>query len=453
MSSVQDQIDAALQINIDSGGCAGDCGCSCAYNCLRYSTIVARVGVFNIVHETTGFSNYSNAPLDTDCYGTPIRWSTLSARQGLFSTILLTSNINDYVTEANSNAIDATTGFIYSFNTFVSRDAYFYITTLTPSWSNYSSVCLTFDDNACTVGPTGPRGVRGPTGATGPTGMTGFTGPSGPTGAQGMTGETGFTGPSGPTGETGPQGIPGLATNTGATGETGPTGDTGATGSRGQTGFTGPTGLTGSTGPTGPTGFTGMTGFTGPSGIGHTGATGETGETGPTGPEGPPGSATNTGATGATGPSVWSYTGPSNIYYDSGYVGVGTQSPQALFDARGLIYITGLQQGVNYIDLSGVTLGGTTPFYNLPISTGIVSIDGNTLDLSGNSVTVTLDAIGNLGNWMTIMNVADPAFPGLAYDIVLSTPTATGTILAPLSSLSYLWLSNTFYSTWFPMKF
>ena len=440
MSSVQDQIDAALQINIDSGGCGGGCGCTCAYNCVRYSTIVAGVGVFQTVHETAGFSNYSNAALDTDCYGTPIRWSTLSARQGLFSTIVLTPNIDDYVTEVNSNAIDATTGFIYSYNTFVSRDAYFYITTLTPFWSNYSSVCLTFGDNACTVGPTGPRGVRGPTGSRGPTGVTGMTGPSGPTGEQGVMGETGPTGVSGPTGETGPQGDPGSATNTGATGETGPTG---VTGLQGPTGFTG-MGSTGVTGPSGPTGFTGLSG-----------PTGETGETGPTGPQGDPGTGATgeTGETGATGPSVWSPTGTSNIYYDSGYVGVGTQSPQALFDARGLIYIAGLQQGVNYVDVYAATSGGVDSFYNLPYSTGIVSIDANTQDLTTNDIRIMLNAAGNPGNWMTLVNVSDPNYPS-SYNVVLSTTyTTPGTILAPLSSLSYFWLSNTNYADWFPMKF
>ncbi|USO00391.1 MAG: collagen-like protein [Phycisphaeraceae bacterium] len=61
-------------------------------------------------------------------------------------------------------------------------------------------------------GPQGDTGPVGPTGPQGPAGPTGATGPAGPQGPQGDAGPTGATGPqgaAGPEGPQGPQGVPG----------------------------------------------------------------------------------------------------------------------------------------------------------------------------------------------------------------------------------------------------
>lgn len=272
MSSVQDQIDAALEYNLrNSGGsCSGgNCpsGC-CGNNCLQYSTLVARVAVFQTLHENIFYNLYSNTIATSNCFGAPLTYSTLSARNGIFSTIILTNDYFEYITVPTENATDSN-GFVNQYDYFVARDAYFYQTTLNNDYANFSSVCQVYGGAFSAAGPTGamgPRGNTGPQGVTGPTGMTGPTGPTGNTGSTGPTGETGSTGP------------------TGAMGDTGPTGDTGAMG------------------PTGDTGPTGMQGL--PGTATNTGATGPTGSTGCTGPQGTPGSASNTGATGPTGPAV-----------------------------------------------------------------------------------------------------------------------------------------------------
>jgi hypothetical protein len=84
-------------------------------------------------------------------------------------------------------------GTIIKYDTFVARDAYFAVTALTNTCSNFSTYCCNFDPRFSGVGPTGPHGPRG---ATGPTGMTGA----------GATGPTGTTGPAGPMGNAGPAG-------------------------------------------------------------------------------------------------------------------------------------------------------------------------------------------------------------------------------------------------------
>ena len=82
-----------------------------------------------------------------------------------------------------------------------------------------------------------------------------------------------------------------------------------------------PTTAPGATGPTGPQGFTGATG-----------AQGVTGPTGATGAQ---------GVTGPTGPTLWGTTGTNNIYYTTGYVGIGTVSPQVQLDVQGNTNFTG----------------------------------------------------------------------------------------------------------------
>ncbi len=171
---------------------------------------------------------------------------------------------------------------------------------------------LTYDQtagvwkNTTAVGPTGPTGSTGAAGPTGPAGANGAAGPTGPTGAQG---DAGAAGPTGPTGAQGPQGAQGVQGVQGATGPTGPTGDAGATGSAGPTGPTGPTGATGA-------------------------ASSVAGPTGPTGP---------------TGTQPWAANG-SDIYYNSGKVGIGTSSPSS-----------SLHVSVASNDLVRVSGGGTFP--------------------------------------------------------------------------------------------
>ena len=89
----------------------------------------------------------------------------------------------------------------------------------------------------------------------------------------------------------------------------------------------------GATGPTGPAGADGATGPTGP--IGPAGADGATGPTGPAGPAGPVGPA------GADATNYWTESG-SNIYRNSGNVGIGTTSPSANLEVSGTTRITDL---------------------------------------------------------------------------------------------------------------
>jgi endosialidase-like protein/collagen triple helix repeat protein/trimeric autotransporter adhesin len=125
----------------------------------------------------------------------------------------------------------------------------------------------------------------------------GAQGPSGPAGADGA------TGPSGPTGDLG------------ATGPSGPTGDTGATGPSGPDGATGPSGPDGATGPSGPSGPGGPSGPSGPDG-----------STGPSGPSGPQGDDKWIDVPSTT----------TDVYYDSGLVGISTQSPRFPLEVEGV---------------------------------------------------------------------------------------------------------------------
>jgi len=125
----------------------------------------------------------------------------------------------------------------------------------------------------------------------------------------------------------------------GATGATGFIGATGATGIQGTTGVTGPIGYTGATGATGSTGATGPQGSTG-----YIGATGSTGATGYIGATGSTGATGYIGATGATGVAPW-VTSSTNIYYNTGNVGIGVNTPTYTLNVSGAGYIGGVVIG------------------------------------------------------------------------------------------------------------
>ncbi len=164
MSSVANEITKALDENAEDY----DCGCACATpncnkQCLQFSSIVARLGIFQYVNEGVAYSANSNVPLTTNCAGDILQYSSISARQGVFSSILITNNIQDYI---NVPVVTNNDGFVHLYDTFVATDAYFLTNTLTQSYTNFSTVCATYEQ--CATGPTGPRGPRGPTGPAGP---------------------------------------------------------------------------------------------------------------------------------------------------------------------------------------------------------------------------------------------------------------------------------------------
>jgi len=141
-------------------------------------------------------------------------------------------------------------------------------------------------------------GSRGPQGAQGAQGCKGIDGKGiqGAQGAQGAQGTPGKNGWDGQIGSKGPQGDKGDKGNKGSQGYQGEQGPTGKIGCRGDQGYRGPTGDRGVPGWQGVQGFQGDTGFKGPQGDGSSMIYGT--------------------ATDNT-PDETTYTGLSNVYFDS----------------------------------------------------------------------------------------------------------------------------------------
>ena len=378
-----------LQDNLDGVGCSCT---ACTNNCVQFSSLSARIGVFGTLHQTSGWSNYSNAALATNCAGETTLYSVVAGSIGYFSSIIFTDNISNYsvVPDVNSSNSD---GFYHNYVYFVAQDGYFSQTVITSNVSSISSIC--YLDNSCRVGPTGPRGIRG---------VTGPFGPDGP------------TGPVGYTGVTGPQGIPGSANNTGATGVAGPTGTAGPTGPI-AIGPTGPLGSAGSTGPTGPLG-------TGPAGT--------------------------VGSTGPTGPSVWMQTAQLSTFYTSGAVGIGVSSPSYTLDVSGSVYATNYVQFNDLLDVSSITEGGTIDFFNLVQKTGIVSVDCRASSLTNlNNELILLLPAGIKGGVLNIVNVTD-SNNAESYPFTVDTNTGnTFAQIGPTSSITLSYISTLTQNKWY----
>ena len=199
MSSVDNEILNAELTNFNNGFCGGCAGASpgtgVPFPCIQYSTIVARVGVFQRIIEGSDWHLQNTYASNYNGYGLPSVYSTLAAGVGIFSTIVITNSFDcDYTT--TPSLLDEA-GAIIQYDTFVSRDAYFAITSLTNSWAGFSTICNNYDPRYSGIGPTGHAGPRGPTGPIGPTGV-GPTGPRGNAGPAGPIGNVGATGPAGP---------------------------------------------------------------------------------------------------------------------------------------------------------------------------------------------------------------------------------------------------------------
>src|SRR3990167_2827663 len=245
------------------------------------------------------------------------------------------------------------------------------------------------------LGPSGPEGPQGPQGEQGPIGLTG---PQGLQGETGLQGPEGHLGPIGPQGQTGPQGPEGLnwkgTWNTsvnyitddavsyngsswiakrdnanvspsegddwtiiaqkGEQGQQGTAGADGATGADCATGATGAEGPQGPTGPIGPMGLQGIQGLQGDQGV--QGLQGQQGDTGDTGLQGPPGP-----VAGSDKQFVYNNNGSAtgaNVFYDiiTGYVGIGTSTPNAKLVVAGNFGINGM----TVIDSTGKWVGDPT---------------------------------------------------------------------------------------------
>lgn len=168
MSSVLNEITKAMNSRMRSSGVCTGTGCPCV-NCMRYSSLVGRVGVFESIYEGPIYSNYSNVPKSQDCFGNTLVYSTVSARHGMFSNILITPNYMDYTTSVITSNVD---GAPVIYDTYVAQTAYFNQTEVTVHYANHSTVCAVVESNApcggcgsgCGSGPTGPIGPTGPPG-------------------------------------------------------------------------------------------------------------------------------------------------------------------------------------------------------------------------------------------------------------------------------------------------
>ena len=211
---------------------------------------------------------------------------------------------------------------------------------------------------------------------------------------------SGLIGPAGPVGPAGPTGPQGPAGAEGAAGAQGPAGPAGADGAQGPAGPQGPTGLMG---PTGPIGVQGPQGPPGPDGdVGPQGWQGPTGPAGPAGPQGPQG---------PQGASPFQLSG-STAYYNSGNVGIGTSSPDSLFDVEGTmsadalsIHHTSSAIGVPGLEVQGSGFftddaGGLTPANGAGVR---IFTDGGVGTIyaydygSGQGMPMSLGAFGNVG--------------------------------------------------------
>jgi len=271
-------------------------------------------------------------------------WQIL--KEGNFAAVDITSQVKSWITTPASNLGIALTPNLSTVNvSFDSKES------TTTSHGPQLEIQLV---NQGPVGPQGPQGLTGPTGPIGPTGpqgSVGATGPTGPTGPEGPIGATGVAGPQGPTGPIGPKGInwKGIWSNTtayavddavlsngssyialAANTNVQPPAATWAVLSQ-----KGDIGLTGADGPQGPTGATGAIGPVGPEG--PRGLTGADGSAGPPGPEGPAGAV---GPEGPQGDSYWQAQG-STIYFNTGYLGLGTATPTHLLEVAGDAQISG----------------------------------------------------------------------------------------------------------------
>lgn len=352
-------------------------------------------------------------------------------------------------------------------------------------------------------GPQGPQGAVGPqgpvgaTGSQGPQGETGPVGPAGPQGPQGPQGEQGLTGPAGPQGpqgDPGPQGTTGPQGQQGPQGETGPAGPQGTQGAQGMTGATGPAGPQGEMGPAGaqgPQGEQGPAGMTGPQGLqglpGPQGFQGPQGDQGPAGPQGPQGeqgpagppgvysagaginifagtiSAADPSATnelqnlslnGSTlqissgnsvnlsglggGGSLWSENG-SDVYYNSGDVGIGVSSPGNKLHVGGDLRIDDgtpsiqLHNGINWMgyifhDGTDLTLGNiynnNINFQTNGVNTAELSNAG--LDLRRGNGLFSIGHFGPSGNnpLIEVTNNGSPQVLGIVSDGVAISESA-----------------------------
>jgi hypothetical protein len=106
----------------------------------------------------------------------------------------------------------------------------------------------------------------------------------------------------------------------------------------------------GPTGPQGPQGPVGAMGAPGP--VGLQGPQGSTGPDGAAGPQGPNGAV---GPQGPQGDSFWNTQGNA-IYFNTGYLGLGTASPTHLLEVAGDAQITG-----------NLTISGTGNRINMPV--------------------------------------------------------------------------------------